>query len=442
METTASGISQTTVISASASDEPPKRAPVTKADIRRLRDAVVGRKPGLDGVLKQHGIQSVYDYVRGYVAKQVHVVSKQRQQQLVSAVGAETERLLGPAQARSVEAQLTKYYSCSTMDHSGPLYHPWALNFDLISSIVALEHPDPALQNVITLAFSNVSLNNFAFPRGIAFHALNAKGELKQHRLSFFPSKLSTYPVFNLPAYTFSDIVRMKEVLQASMRAGDIDKAAASNAERMLDDIYGTSDVLACATYTDQIAKVNAALWKRINLRYSSRKAVNLVYLEQEAIVAKLLTDHHLFSDTLIAKLILDKDAVTMAMKHFDRLPEAFSVWEKRGTYLFWALPKGAKRRMQLWKRGNELVSDDGTFTVALTPEAIAAGLKSKELIPGTMISLITMSFYHGLTSFGGLGQVCYLPLMHAAYLKLTRELKDRESERVAAKLNAQLGYE
>ncbi len=439
METTASGISQTTVISASASDEPPKRAPVTKADIRRLRDAVVGRKPGLDGVLKQHGIQSVYDYVRGYVAKQVHVVSKQRQQQLVSAVGAETERLLGPAQARSVEAQLTKYYSCSTMDHSGPLYHPWALNFDLISSIVALEHPDPALQNVITLAFSNVSLNNFAFPRGIAFHALNAKGELKQHRLSFFPSKLSTYPVFNLPAYTFSDIVRMKEVLQASMRAGDIDKAAASNAERMLDDIYGTSDVLACATYTDQIAKVNAALWKRINLRYSSRKAVNLVYLEQEAIVAKLLTDHHLFSDTLIAKLILDKDAVTMAMKHFDRLPEAFSVWEKRGTYLFWALPKGAKRRMQLWKRGNELVSDDGTFTVALTPEAIAAGLKSKDLIPGTMISLITMSFYHGLTSFGGLGQVCYLPLMHAAYLKLTRELKDRESERVAAKLNAQL---
>ncbi len=440
MQPATAGSTTVSISTTSAGEEPPKRpAAVTKADIRRLRNCVVERKPGLDGVLRQSGIQSVYDYVRGYVAKQVPVISQSRQNQLVSAVAKETERLLGPAMAKSVETQLTKYYSASTMDHSGPLYHPWALNFDLVSSIVALEHPDPALQNVITLAFSNVSLNNFAFPRGIAFHALNAKGELKQHRLSFFPSKLSTYPVFNLPAYTFADVARMKESLQTSMRTGEIDKAGAAAAERMLDDIYATSDVLACATYTDQIAKVNAALWKRVNARHAGRKAVNLVYLEQEAIVANILVDHHLHADTLISKLILDQSAVTMAMSYFDRLPEAFSVWEKRGTYLFWGLPKGAKRRVQLWKRGNELVSDDGSFKVALTADAIAAGLKSRELIPGTMISLLTMSFYHGLTSFGGLGQVCYLPLMHAAYLKLTRDLKDRESERVAVGLNAQL---
>ncbi|HRH93810.1 MAG TPA: hypothetical protein PKV72_04755, partial [Candidatus Peribacteria bacterium] len=440
MQTAIADSSTVSITSTSAGEEPPKRtAPVTKADIRRLKECVVSRKPGLDGVLRQNGIQSVYDYVRGYVAKQVPVVCKTRQQQLVSAVAAETERLLGPAMARSVEAQLTKYYSASTMDHSGPLYHPWALNFDLVSSIVALEHPDPLLQNVITLAFSNVSLNNFAFPRGIAFHALNAKGELKQHRLSFFPSKLSTYPVFNLPAYTFADVARMKDVIHASVRSGEIDAAGGAAAEKMLDDIYATSDVLACATYTDQIAKVNAALWKRVNARHSSRKDVNLVYLEQESIVAKILVDHHLHAGTLIAKLILDQSAVTTAMTYFDRLPEAFSVWEKRGTYLFWGLPKGAKRRVQLWKRGNELVSDDGSFKVALTPEAIAAGLQSRELIPGTMISLLTLSFYHGLTSFGGLGQVCYLPLMHAAYLKLTRDVQDRESERVAAGLNAQL---
>ncbi len=440
MEPALCGSTTSTVAGASIAEEPPqRRAPVTRKDIRQLCDAVVCRKPGLDVVLAKDGIQTVYDYVRSYVARQVPIVSKQRQRQLIDCVCMETERLLGPALAKSVDAQLTKYYSASTMDHSGPLYHPWALNFDLASSIVALEHPDPTLANVITLAFSNVSLNNFAFPRGIAFHALDAKGALKQHRLPFFPSKLSTYPVFNLPAYTFADIARMKDALHASKRSGEIDAAGADAAERMLDDIYATPDVLACATYTDQIAKVNAALWKRINERHATRKQVNLVYLEQESIVSTLLIDHHLHADTLIGRLILDPAPVTAAMRHFDRLPEAFSVWEKRGTYLFWALPKGAKRRMQLWKRGGELVSDDGTFRVQLTAAAIAEKLKSRELIPGTMISLLTMSFYHGLTPFGGLGQVCYLPQMQAAYLQLAREWKDRESERVCQQLNTRL---
>lgn len=440
MEPALCGSTTSTAAGASLAEEPPqRRAPVTRVDIRQLRDAVVSRKPGLDVVLANDGIQTVYDYVRGYVAKEVPVIAKQRQRQLIDVICAETERLLGPSMARSVDVQLTKYFSASTMDHSGPLYHPWALNFDLASSIVALEHPDPVLANVITLAFSNVSLNNFAFPRGIAFHALNAKGELKQHRLSFFPSKWSTYPVFNLPAYTFADIARMKDVLHAAKRSGEIDAAGADSAERLLDDVYATPDVLACVTYTDQIAKVNAALWQRINARHAARKQVNLVYLEQESIVAKLLCDHHLRSDTLIARMVLDTSPVTAAMRYFDRLPEAFSVWEKRGTYLFWALPKGAKRRMQLWKRGNQLVSEDGSFSVDLTADAIAAGLTSRELIPGTMISLLTMSFYHGLTPFGGLGQVCYLPQMQAAYVRMTRDLKDRESERVCAQLNTRL---
>lgn len=440
MEPASCGSSTTTTLGASVAEEPPQsRAPVTRKDIARLRDAVVSRKPGLDVVLAKDGIQTVYDYVRSYVARQVPVVSRQRQRQLIDAVCSETERLLGRAMARSVDAQLTKYCSASTMDHSGPLYHPWALNFDLASSIVALEHPDPVLNNVITLAFSNVSLNNFAFPRGIAFHALNAKGELTQHRLPFFPSKWSTYPVFNLPAYTFSDIARMKDALHVAQRAGEIDANGALAAERLLDEVYATPDVLGCSTYTDQITKVNAALWKRINQRHAARKQVNLVYLEQESIVAALLRDHHLHSNTLISRLILDQSPVTAAMRHFDRLPEAFSVWEKRGTYLFWALPKGAKRRMQLWKRGNALVSDDGTFSVELTAKAIAEKLHSRELIPGTMISLLTLSFYHGLTPFGGLGQVCYLPQMQAAYLQLARESGDNESARVCAELNTRL---
>ncbi len=435
-----------------ADAEPPLRAPVvrsvflqkeevihrfdrsSKAKLDRLRAAVLARRPIFKEIIVQHGAKSVRTYVREYVESQRKPVDAGRQEEFLAAFFAECCERLGAAVAKSATNQLRKYYGASTMDHCGPLYHPWSFNFNLIVADICHESPDPLLQNVITLSFSNVSLNNFSFPRGVSFNAENASGENAAHRLTFYPSKMSPYPVFNMRPYGKGEIEQMKASLNQKVQQGDVLVPEAAVMHGVIDEVFGSQQVFGSSTYAEQITKINYALWNRLYRRGKGKK-VQFIYLEQESLVRRLLLKNHFPCNSKLSTWILDTAPVTSFMRHFDGVHDCFSCDSKKGTYLFWALPQGSKRRLSLWKDGDFLVSQDGTYRVALTEDALSQALTARELIPSTMLSLVLLSFYYGLHCFGGMGQVSYLPEMKEAYLRMMEEQGDSLSRDVCKEL-------
>lgn len=397
-------------------------------NFRRLEEAVFKKRPVLGEIINLHGNMSVFDYLDSYLSKEVKPVNTERQNNLIEVVREETALRLGQEVGDSVAEQLKKYYYVSTTDHFGPIYHPWVFNFNLVASAVYQQSQDPILKNIITLACANVSLNNFSFPRGFSFHS-DAGDTVTNHRLSFLPSNAHSFPVYGFRAFIDKELLKVKNSLKESFNKKQVSQKSYDGVNKILDEIYNKPEILKETYYSDQVTKTNCDIWRKI-VPKTNGKDVNFVYLEQEWIVVKLLIKYHLNFKTTVSRIIFDDTSEDLLMKYFAGLPESFSRREHFGTYLFWAQPKGNKapHRLRLWREGNFLVSEDGTYKVEMTPEAIQAALETKELIPSVLLTFIVLCFYYGLKCLGGLGQINYLPKLKEAYIKMQTDLGHTES--------------
>jgi hypothetical protein len=104
------------------------------------------------------------------------------------------------------------------------------------------------------------------------------------------------------------------------------------------------STVLNCATFTEQVTKTNFDLWQTF---FHEQVPANFVSLEQETIVNRLLLKYHLDQSTIINQFLFDPSFEALMYHYFDGIMAGFSTKEQWGTYLFWALPRDQKYRMQ-----------------------------------------------------------------------------------------------
>lgn len=401
--------------------------------LKGIREAVLAKKPVLREILEKHGTKMLYDYAKDYDAVNVNPPVKRRQDEFITALGAIVERKLGAEIARSVEKQLEKFYYVSTADHHGPISHPFFVNSNLLIASPYGDFPESPLHNVIVLACANVSQNNSSFPRGIQFHSLT-KGKTSVVSAPFFPAQTRLCPVFNFRAYTKEDIARTKKALQQKAQNGEARKIDADNVCQLISEIYEDPSAFACQTYSEQITRTNQKLWNKFFESSNLTQAPQLVYLEIEEVVAELLVQYHLYNDTTVHHMLFDLTCFPLIHEYFEGITGTFSTTEGWGTYFFWALPEGAKYRVQLVREGNTLVTPDRSFTIPLTPEGIQKGLESKVLVPSTMLNYVLLSFYYGLKCLGGFSQVNYLTFMKHAYIKMQLDRGNYKSIEVCAR--------
>jgi len=400
---------------------------------KRLKEKVLEKRPILREIIVKRGAKSLYDYAKEYISVNLNPPIRQRQDELISTVEAEVMRLLGKKIAREAAVQLEHYYYVSTADHNGPLCHPFFINSNLLTAAPFFEHSDPLLNNVIVLSCGSVSLNNSSYPRGLLFNTYT-KGRIQTQKLSFFPAKDRLCPVFNYRPFGVEDIERAKGSLYQMVSSQDVHREEASKIDSLLDEIYMRPDILACESFSDQTAKSNFYLWKKFFGAKNIDEAPNLIYLEQESLVSKLIVAFHLYSDTTISHIFFDNTYDPLILNYFEGIMGAFDRKDHYGTYLFWGLPKGAKYRIQLWKQGNELKSEDGSYRIQLNPGALKKALETKEIMPSMMLSHMVLSFYYGLKCLGGFSQVNYLTLMKNAYIKMQVDRGNYRSIEVCAR--------
>jgi len=381
-----------------------------------LKKAIFANCPVLEDILNIDGGKSLIEYANSYKQNNT-LVDSVIKQEFIAEIKSSVEQLLGAEVAESVGNQLLNYYYVSTTDHHGPISHPFFVHADLLAGIKQEESSKAPHDNLIVLACSNVSLGNSSLPRSLLFHYQNQPVE-GYERINFYPARDRLSPVFRLRPFTISDIKRMQDEIEVKCFNGTYSKKLRDKLKFLLESIYNIKGVLNARTFADQITITNFYLWQEL-FKVSRGKLSNLIYLEQEKIVTHLLVKHHLFSDTDVNKFIFKSDILDKIEDLFDGIPGAFTNKEDKGTFLFWYLPQGSKRRIALRREKQELVSADSTFRISLQPEIIKILLEQMKLIPSTMLSLAVLHCYYGVKCLGGFSQVNYLTNIEKAWNKI-----------------------
>lgn len=398
----------------------------------RLKSLVLAKRPILAQILKRKGGKKLLDYANEYVDVNLSPALPRRRNELLETVHELTEERFGTEVADSVVTQLKSYYFVSTADHLGPLTHPFFVNSNLLSAATISTHSDPVLKNLIVLGCANVSYNNSSFPRGLLFNSFS-NNQFELRRLAFLPSKPDPAIVYSIGPYDSEAIKRIYASLDAMLVKNEVGKREHGIIHDLIAEIYDKPEILECKDYCDQAAKTNFVLWKKF-FQASGVELPNLIHLEKELLVVKLITKYHLYQDTIINHILFDPEYESYINTYFEGIYGSFSRDQARGTYLFWALPKGHREYVQLWKKGNYLVSKDESYKVELHPETIKAGMESRELIPNILLKFMVISFYYGLKCLGGFNQVNYLTLMKNNYIKMNADLGNYRSIEMCAR--------
>lgn len=403
---------------------------ITQSLLKEFREKAFAYWPTAKRIPINASTLSIFDRTKSFLKNPVFPTNKKRQEEFLLVLNKEISRLLGDEIAKSVTDQLQKNQSFSTAQHFSSIIHPRNLNATLQSALPFFE-ADPnneACQNIIVLSCANISFDNPWFPRGIIFHTLTDE-IFTANRLVFFSRKVRPLPITYFPAYEESAIIEMQEKIQDMKNKQLLPESTFKKLQETLDVIFKDLKVLACKTFTDQITITSFAIWKKILEAVSDNLHIpNLVFLEQENIVLQLLLTYHIGKPTIINEILFNPKYHALIEEYFDGIQGGFSIKNKSGTFLFWAIPKEQKYRTQLFRNENMLESLDGSYKIELTPESIIRGIKEKELIPSTQLSMILLSLYYGYALTGGMEQANYLTLTKEAYIKLLEKIGDQEN--------------
>ncbi len=399
--------------------------------LSELREKAFARRPQLEEIINASRDMTLFDFSKMYNVPYSQNINATLKLQFIDTFAKEVERLLGIEVAASCARQLATTYRVTTTDHHGPISEPGMVNSNIHEALPYL-NGDETIKNIIVLGCANVSFDNESFPRGLLFHVPSAiDAECKQ--LVFFSRSVRAKPVIYHPSYDHENLTNAKKLLANWQIEKSISENEKNKVEKILDDIYAEPSVMQCTNFSEQVTKTNYSLWAMLMKHYEN--APKLVYIEQENIVNLLLLNYHLDQDTIIHRLLFTPKYHELIIKHFNGIDKCFSLQENKGTYLFWALPNGQKYRVQLWKKGNFLTTDDGSYQVPLTPEGIRNAINNKELIPSTLMSFTLLSFYYGVKLTGGTNQTTYLNQMKEAFINMQNEYGDTESAKFARKV-------
>ena len=386
-------------------------------NLTKLIQAVLNRKPVLKQIY-QNGNQPIAEYIANSLTRQSPTSKKE---ELIQTYQEEVTKRLGEQAGQEAGAQLSKYYQLTTAHHHHATSHPFFFNWDIVNSIIYGQHANPILKNVLVLGCANVTMSNSSFPRGHIYH--NQHGEVSH--LSLIPSTQSQACIYNTKAYTPKDLERVK---QSNF---DLDSKRRQTLNQIIDEVYGSDQVLNQKYYTDQITVSNFLLWQKY---FKFSKPIGLIYITQEDLVSQLLIKHHIEESTDIHKIIFGPQYENLIKKYFNGIIGCFNLQKQTGTYLFWGTPDEHNRRVGLIKENDFLVSLDGNYKLELTPQAIKQALNNGQIIPGMMLTFMVLSFYYGLKCLGGFDQPNYLTQMKQAFVAMQTEAGNIESANYAAK--------
>ncbi len=381
---------------------------------------ILDQLPSLKILLDQYGDMNLLEYwQKSYRNEVSSPLLETRKEEFLELLGQYTRKKFDVSLSEKVTSSLKKNYAVSTAEHHGPMWHPFFFQSAILRGLV---HPEEPIINFCT---SHVSLGNSSYPRGLIFHGDGDLAPPEYLHLPFFSAQKRMCPVFQLEAYTKENIrTSCLSKLQSYLRKSYITEETYKNIENIIQTSLLREDLLSCKSYTEQITRFNHRWWQEL-----FPELPDFIPLDAEDIVTYILWEH-LHKETLLTHLLTDMDLQPLIEERFNGISCCFDLEKKSWTYLFWYIDDHHVRH-SLWRKWDELSSNDESFRVKIDSRYLLPELSSWKLIPSGLLVYTVLSCYYGLTCFGWFAQGNYLPKIQKAYQSLLQG-KNKEEENLS----------
>jgi hypothetical protein len=344
-----------------------------------MRDEVFRRKPEFAALVKTWGDKTLLEYYG-----QDFLPTLTPSEDILAVIESEVAGILGADAATSARHAIMTQGWVNTADHHGLLHHPY-----FYTTSLALSHKNVCGNALATVAlpFGGVSLGNDSFPRGFSFH----DSDVNLQKTFFKSLKYRRLPIYALSPMTKEELLHEKQ----RATSFSLTKQAHTRLQSFFNALIDDPRVWSQETYSAQLTVMNSILWRQL---FGSERG-DLVYLEIDSVVRKLLLEKHLLKETDVYKLIFNPKWREKFVEIFAGIQGSHD--SDSGTHLFWYIDKEA------------------LTTIPLTQEAISEGLRSRTLMPSSALTLIIVQEVENLTCGGGPSQMDYLSSYTARWTQL-----------------------
>lgn len=309
---------------------------------------------------------------------------------------------------------------------------------------------------VPVIACANIPLNNLTFPRGmLLYHSTNHDLNRVPQKVPIFPDRMKNVFVSLTGAIDKDQIMRTQKRVNQLVSKNEISSEYGEVIQNILDTEYADTDVQALKTYSDQSVLLNHRIWKRMH--EDTENALDLVYMELEALTCKLLEIDLNDTQSLISNLMFTPDIVQKLIQELDntsacwqgeklekRLTEDLSDRSVKkqsgncGTHFFWGVDQKKKQIPMFLKNPSvdQLVlegKDDkgNVYRLDFEPENVINQMKQGHLLPSLFTCYTTLSLARGVICIGGYYQSAYLPAMQKGVVNVLKQNKSTEEAAV-----------
>jgi len=341
---------------------------------------------------------------------------------LLAAARSMTAPVLGDAAAGALAQRLSANSSILAANYHGVECFPemvQAIHFFALGDLVS-EPLEADFGPVIpVLSCSSVSLQSQTYPRGLMLSRRDAEGIAHVH-LPFFPSALQDVMASRSPALTMKQLRAMRALWLHKGRPPLL-RWEREAVDAIMDGHVLRPDVLDQPTFSAQVTSVNASLCAE---RYSQARHANVIYLEMEALVTRLLGQdledegsvmHRILFDPQVRALILGTLAGVRGCWQTEAINGlALGRTGRAGTVFFWMADEKGRRcplRLCVTPSGKAGLGF-GDTCIPLRPTALRDALAAGTIVPSLFTSYMSLTLDHGLRCFGGIFLAEYLPAM------------------------------
>lgn len=366
----------------------------------------------------------------------------QDDQDFISEMAAYTGESLGSELGEAIYEDLQEMPQVLTVNHHGIDTFAQSTQSNLLFSM-RRRIDGKFAKTIPVLACGSVPLNNLTYPRGLLIYASNATdGKSQVCKLPLFPDSYKRKLVSVAGPLTGEMIARARARAKKLVDRGELGYPLESALNSVFDDFAQIGQEF--SGYSKQATVVNHRFWKRLFKGRIHRP--ELVYIELEKIVCRLLEKDLFDSSTICHQLMFDPD---MRRQLIDKLDGQQGCWQyskllrgissstntdgpsrtdsAKGTIFFWGVDaKGRKIPLCILEKDNGtgielrgLDDSDQLWTTPFTPADIVRGLQDGRLLPSIFTSYLLVSIARGVSCIGGYYQADYLPIMQNAVIEI-----------------------
>ena len=262
-------------------------------------DVLYKELPVLNRTIKKHGNTTLNEYT-DLLLNKVNYIPLQDRNDLFDVLLEYVSPLLGKKCADEIIKDIQNIPAVLTANHFGANYFSQSIQSCLIFALPNLSQNN-SQKTVPVFSCGNVPLNNAEFPRGFLLYDSTS---LSIKKVPIFPDRMKRQMVCRSTAITFEMMKRVSDRLKNSDDEDESYVSSIDTLKEIIQNDYCSEEVLKRPDYSSQLVILSKKLWN--NIFSKNVKKPQLVHLEMEHIVAKLLIHDLNNTDSLVSRIMFN----------------------------------------------------------------------------------------------------------------------------------------